>query len=445
MAQALTAQMTLTQKIIAKACGRDKVTPGEIVTVSVDLLMGQDASGPRKWGPRLKELDCKLWDPDKVVVVSDHYVPAVDTQSAEILAISRQFAREYGVKKFFDMQGISHAIMPERGLLAPGMFVAGGDSHTPTAGAFGCYAAGFGATDTTAIAITGETWTTVPETIKVQIDGELAQHVTAKDIMLWLCRELGMENSFKSVEFTGSTVAAMSMSERLVLSNMAAELGAEAGIIGVDEVTIEALKKTGGQWEGSEQWVADEGATYLKTVTLDVNQLGPQVAAPHAPENTKCAKEFAGVAVDQCYIGACVGAKLEDLQMAASVLRGRKVSSNTRLLIAPATVRVTEKAAADGTLAALTAAGAILLPSGCGACAGMGAGIVAKGEVCISTTNRNFQGRMGHKDASVYLASPYTVAASAITGLITDPDELQAPPLAHSHQTHARSPEGARA
>ncbi|MEP1420499.1 MAG: 3-isopropylmalate dehydratase large subunit [Erythrobacter sp.] len=416
--------MTLTQKIIAKACGRENVMPGELVTVSVDLLMGQDASGPRKWGPRLKEFNAKLWDPDKVVVVSDHYVPAVDAQSAEILATSRQFAREYGVKNFFDMQGISHAIMPERGLLRPGMFVAGGDSHTPTAGAFGCYAAGFGATDTTAIAITGETWTTVPETIKVQIDGELGEHVTAKDVMLWLCREMGMENSFKSVEFCGSTVASMSMSERLVLSNMAAELGAEAGIIGVDAVTIQALKDTGGDWHGAEQWVADEGATYVKTIKLDASQLVPQVAAPHAPENTKLAKEFAQVAVDQCYIGACVGAKLEDLQMAATILKGRKVSPTTRLLVAPATVRVTEKAAADGTLAALTGAGAILLPSGCGACAGMGAGIVAQGEVCISTTNRNFQGRMGHKDASVYLASPYTVAASAITGRITDPDEL---------------------
>lgn len=416
---------TLTQKIIARACGRTTVMPGEIVTVAVDLLMGQDASGPRRWRPRLEELNAKLWDPSKVVVVSDHYVPAVDAQSAEILNISRRFARDYGVKNFFDMQGISHAIMPERGLLRPGMFVAGGDSHTPTAGAFGCYAAGFGATDTTAIAITGETWTTVPETIKVQIDGELGPEVTAKDVMLWLCREMGMENSFKSVEFMGSAVSAMSMSERLVMSNMAAELGAEAGIIGVDKVTIEAIEAAGGDAEGAEQWVADDDAEYVQTVTLDVTNLAPQVAAPHAPENSGDVGDYDSVKVDQCYIGACVGAKLEDLQMAASVLRGRRVSPETRLLVAPATVRVTEKAAADGTLATLTAAGAILLPSGCGACAGMGAGIIAEGEVCLSTTNRNFQGRMGHKDASVYLASPYTVAAAAVTGRITDPRELR--------------------
>ena len=412
---------TLTQKIIARACGRETVTPGEIVTVSVDLLMGQDASGPRRWRPRLEELGAKLWDADKVVVVSDHFVPAVDAQSAEILNISRKFARDYGVKNFFDMQGISHAIMPERGLLRPGMFVAGGDSHSPTAGAYACYAAGFGATDTTAIAVTGETWTTVPETILIQIDGVLGEHATAKDVMLWLCREMGMENSFKSVEFTGSAVAAMSMSERLVLSNMAAELGAEAGIIGVDAVTIAALNASGGDATGAQQWVADADAHYCQTVTLDASTLGPQVAAPHAPENTDEVGAFSEVAIDQCYIGACVGAKLEDLQMAASILRGRKVSPTTRLLVAPATVRTTEQAAADGTLAALTAAGAILLPTGCGACAGMGAGIIAEGEVCLSTTNRNFQGRMGHKDAFVYLASPYTVAASAITGRITDP------------------------
>lgn len=412
---------TLAQKIIARAAGVDSVKPGEIVTVAVDLLMGQDASGPRRWGPRLKELGVKLWDPSKVVVVSDHFVPAVDAASAEILAISRAFAKEYEVENFFDMQGISHALLPERGLLRPGMFVAGGDSHTPMAGAFGCYAAGFGATDTTAIAVTGETWTTVPETIKVQIDGTLPPQVTAKDIMLRLCREMGMENSFKAIEFTGTTVAGLSMSERLVLSNMAAELGAETGMVGVDDVTIAALKAAGGDFEGAEAWVADYDAEYCQTVMLDASTLGPQIAAPHAPANTDDIGRFSEVAIDQCYIGACVGAKLEDLHMAASVLRGRRVSPNTRLLVAPATVRVTEQAAADGTLATLTAAGAILLPSGCGACAGMGAGIITQGEVCLSTTNRNFQGRMGHKGAFVYLGSPYTVAASAITGRITDP------------------------
>lgn len=419
-------RQTLTHKILARACGRPAVTPGDIVTVSVDLLMGQDSSGPRRWRPRLEELNAKLWDPSKVVVVSDHYVPAVDVQSAEILQIARRFARDYGVEHFFDMQGISHAILPERGLLRPGMFVAGGDSHTPTAGALGCYAAGFGATDTTAIAVTGETWITVPDVIKVQLNGSLAPFVTAKDIMLKLCRMMGMDNNFSAVEYVGPAVSSMSMSERMVLSNMAAELGAEAGIIGVDAVTISALNAAGADCPDAESWVADPDADYLRTVVLDTTTLGPQVAAPHAPENTKDVDRYSQIKVDQCYIGACVGAKLEDLRMAASILRGRKVASGTRLLVAPATVRTTEAAAADGTLAALTAAGAILLPTGCGACAGMGAGMVAEGEVCISTTNRNFQGRMGHKDSAVYLASPYTVAASAITGRITDPAQFGA-------------------
>ena len=417
---------TLTHKILAQACGKETVSPGENVTVNVDLLMGQDASGPRRWGPRLKALNAKLWDPSKVVVVSDHFVPAVDAASAEILQTSRKFVREHGVKHFFDMEGISHAIMPERGLLRPGMFVAGGDSHTPTAGAYGCYAAGFGATDTTAIAVTGQTWMTIPEVIKVQLDGTLGTQVTAKDVMLWLCRHMGMENSFKAIEFAGPAIANMSMSERLVLSNMAAELGAETGIIGADEVTIAAIEAAGGDSEGAASWTADPDAEYFDTVVLDVSALTPQVAAPHAPENTDKVRAFADVAVDQCYIGACVGAKLQDLHMAASVLKGHCVANGTRLMIAPATKRVTEEAAADGTLAVLTRAGAILLPTGCGACAGMGAGILAEGEVCISTTNRNFQGRMGHKEAGVYLASPYTVAASAIAGRIADPRQLDA-------------------
>ncbi len=417
---------TLTHKILARACGKETVSPGENVTVTVDLLMGQDASGPRRWGPRLQALNATLWDPSKVVVVSDHFVPAVDAASAEILQTSRKFVREHGIKHFFDMEGISHAIMPERGLLRPGMFVAGGDSHTPTAGAYGCYAAGFGATDTTAIAVTGQTWMTIPEVIKVQLDGTLGKQMTAKDVMLWLCRHMGMENSFKAIEFVGPAIADMSMSERLVLSNMAAELGAETGIIGADEVTIAAIEAASGDSEGAELWTADPDAEYIDTVVLDVSALTPQVAAPHAPENTDKVGAFADVTVDQCYIGACVGAKLQDLHMAASVLRGHRVADGTRLMVAPATKRVTEEAAADGTLAVLTQAGAILLPTGCGACAGMGAGILAEGEVCISTTNRNFQGRMGHKDAGVYLASPYTVAASAIAGRIADPRELNA-------------------
>jgi len=413
---------TLAEKILARAAGRDDVRPGEIVTVQVDLAMAHDSSGPRRWRPRLEELGVGLWDPDKVVIVSDHYVPAVDAESAGILKLTRDFVRDYGVKHFYDMRGICHAILPERGHLRPGLFVAGGDSHTPMAGAFACYAAGFGATDMTAIAATGETWTTAPETIRVELEGAFQDGVAAKDVMLMLCRELGMDNAFRAVEYAGSAVAAMSMQERMVLSNMATELGAEAGLIEADETTLAHIRAHGGE-VGPEPlaWRADPGAAYWKRAAFDVSALEPQVAAPHSPANAAPISEIGPVPLDQCYIGACVGAKLEDLRMAARALKGRRVAASTRLLIAPATTQTTEQAAKEGLLSILTEAGAVLMPSGCGACAGMGAGLLAEGERCLSSTNRNFKGRMGHAGAEVYLGSPYTVAASAAAGHITDP------------------------
>jgi 3-isopropylmalate/(R)-2-methylmalate dehydratase large subunit len=416
---------TLAQKIIAKACGKSTVLPGEIVTVQVDLAMAHDSSGPRRWRPKLEELDAPLWDPEKVVIVSDHYVPAVDAASAAILQETREFVKDYGVGHFFDMRGICHAVLPENGLVKPGMFIAGGDSHTPTAGAFGAYAAGFGATDMIGIAVTGETWVSVPETILVKLDGHFADGVVAKDLMLRLCRDLGMDNSFKVVEYTGDAVHALSMSERMVLSNMAAELGAETGLIAPDATTLEHIRAHGGEvTDEALSWQGDADAEYEKTYELNVSQMVPQIAAPHSPANTSDVTDIGPVHIDQCYIGACVGAKLEDLQMAARVLKGRKVATSTRLLIAPATTHVTALASADGTLQALTEAGAIIMPSGCGACAGMGAGLLSRGETCLSSTNRNFKGRMGHAEANVYLGSPYSVAAAAVAGEIIDPREL---------------------
>jgi 3-isopropylmalate/(R)-2-methylmalate dehydratase large subunit len=413
---------TLAQKLLARASGLAFVSPGEIVTVKVDLAMAHDSSGPRRWKPHLEKLGAKLWDPSKIVIVSDHYVPAVDSDSAAILKLTRDFARDHEVANFFDMQGICHTILPENGLLRPGMFLAGGDSHTPHAGAFGCYAAGFGATDMIGIVVTGETWTIVPDTIRIDIEGALGTGVSAKDIMLFLCRELGMDNAFKAIEYGGSCVAAMCMAERMVLSNMAAELGGEAGLIAPDEITLAHIKGHGGDaGQNPLQWQADRDAAYERRIFIDATNLSPYVAAPHSPANSAPVHVYAGVKIDQAYIGACVGAKIEDLQMAARVLRGGRIAKGTRLLVAPSSSKTTAEAAADGTLSILLAAGATLLPSGCGACAGMGAGLLADGENCISTTNRNFKGRMGNAGANVYLASPYTVAASALTGTITDP------------------------
>ena len=418
---------TLVEKVLARASGTSALSPGDLVTARVDLAFAHDSSGPRRWAPMLKELGVGLWDPAKVVIVSDHYVPAVDSESAAILSLTRAFAREHGVSNFFDMEGICHTILPERGLVRPGMFIAGGDSHTPMAGAFGAYAAGFGATDMAAIVATGETWLSVPGTIRVEFAGSFAVGVVAKDLMLLLCRELGMDNAFMAVEFVGTAVRAMTMSSRMVLSNMAAELGAETGIVEPDARTLAFLAEHGadvGDPAAALAWASDADARYVARHSFDASTLTPQIAAPHSPANSAAVSEFVGVRIDQAYIGACVGAKLEDLQMAAAILRGRRVAPHVRLLVAPATQRTTEAAAKDGTLAVLLESGAILMPSGCGACAGMGAGVLANGEVCMSSTNRNFKGRMGHAGAAVYLGSPYSVAAAAVMGSICDPRDL---------------------
>jgi 3-isopropylmalate/(R)-2-methylmalate dehydratase large subunit len=395
--------------------------------VRVDLAFAHDSSGPRRWKPVLDELGVGLWDPAKVVIASDHYVPAVDAESAAILKLTRDFARDHGVTRFMDMKGIAHTLLPQHGMLRPGMFVAGGDSHSCHGGAFGCYISGFGAADMAAIVATGETWINVPYDDLIVWNGQLGPGVTSKDIMLFLCRRLGMDNAFRAAEFAGATVAAMPMDERMVLSNMSAELGYDAGVIAPDATTIDHIRGHGGD-PGPDPmaWRSDPDAAFDRVFTFDAAVLAPQAAAPHSPDNSDNASRARGVRIDQAYIGACVGAKLEDLRMVAAILRGRSVAPGVRLLVAPASSAITAQAAREGVLDALLDAGAVLLPSGCGACAGMGAGVLAAGEVCISTTNRNFKGRMGHEDAHVWLASPFTVAASAVAGEITDPRDMLA-------------------
>lgn len=418
---------TISEKIIARASGRDTVAPGDILTCQVDLCLLHDSGGPRRIWPRLKELGVGVWDPDKIVLASDHFTPAVDSEAAAILKLTRDFAKEFGIRHFFDMQGIAHVLLAEEGLLEPGMFAVGGDSHSCMGGAFGCLMMGFGAVEMTSVAVTGEIWVQVPETRRINWTGQFGQGVTAKDIMLLLSRELGTDNAFCVLEFGGDTVTRMSMAERSVLCNMAAELGAETGIVPADELTLSALRAAGHTpADDALSWCTDVGADYLAVHQFDADRLVPQVAAPHSPGNSAAVTEHAGTTIDQAYIGACVGAKLEDLRMVAEVLRGRQVARGARLLVAPASQRAYREAAADGTLATISAAGAYLLPTGCGACAALGAGILAEDEVCISSTNRNFQGRMGANSAQVYLGSPYTVAASAVTGRITDPREFLA-------------------
>jgi 3-isopropylmalate/(R)-2-methylmalate dehydratase large subunit len=423
----MTMPMTLAEKIIARAAGRNSVCAGEIVTCKVDLAMVHDSSGPRRVGPMLERLGVKPWDPSRIVVVSDHYVPAIDAESAAILDLTRKWVKREGVAAFYDMQGICHVVLPERGHLRPGLFAVGGDSHSPTAGAFGCFMFGIGATEMAGVMATGEIWVKVPETHLVRWRGTLAHGVVAKDMMLKLCREMKLGTiRYGVAQYAGEAIAALPMDERMVLTNMAAELGAQTGLIEPDAVTVATLKAMGIDAADALDWRGDRNARFAKIWELDASALPPQVAAPHTPENSAPAEEHRGVALDQCYIGACTGAKLSDLHMAAEILRGRKVASSTRLLVAPASTRITARAAADGTLATLTETGAILLPSGCGACAGLGAGLLAEKEVCLSSTARNFKGRMGAHSALVYLGSPYTVAASAVTGTITDPRVLLA-------------------
>lgn len=414
---------TIVEKIIARACGRAIVRPGEIVTTKVDFAYAHDSSGPRRWTPMLEAMGAGVWDPAKVAVVNDHYVPGADVETAGFLKMTRDFARDHGVA-LFDMVGISHLVLAEAGRIRPGAFVAGGDSHTPMGGAFGAYAAGYGATDMAAILATGETWLFVPATVRILWSGRLSPGVTPKDMMLFLAREAGQDNAFKAVEFGGDTVAAMTMYERMVLCNMAAELGAETGMVAPDATTFAYLAATGRPQKDEAAALAlrsDAGAEFERTYSFAAQDLQPQLAVPDSPGTGGAIADYAGVRIDQAYIGACMGAKIDDLRMAARVLKGRRVHDRARLLVAPASTETLRTAEREGVLATLLQAGALLMPSGCGACAGYGGGVLAAGEVCISSTNRNFKGRMGHPNSQVYLGSPYAVAAAAVAGEIADP------------------------
>jgi 3-isopropylmalate/(R)-2-methylmalate dehydratase large subunit len=419
--------MTLTEKIIARAASLAHVRPGQIVTGSVDLAMMHDSGGPRRVDSKLRELGAQIWDVDKVVVVSDHYVPAVDADSAQILQFTRGWVAERGIPHFYDMRGICHVVIAEGGHVRPGMFAAGGDSHSPTGGAWGAFMVGIGATEMAGVLVTGSLWVRVPQTLRVSLHGAFAPFCASKDVLLHLCATLGLNNDYRVIEFAGSAMPAISMQERMTLCNMTAELGAKTGIIAPDARTVAALQAAGVRDTiDIARWQGDPHAAIEREVVVDLSALEPFVAAPHSPANAAPVHNTRGTRIDQAYIGACTGAKIEDLRMAASVLMGRKISPRVRLLIAPASSATTAQAASEGTLSKLLDAGAVLLPSGCGACAGLGAGVLASAEVCIASTARNFKGRMGASDAQVYLASPYTVAASALAGHIIDPREVGA-------------------
>ncbi len=417
--------MTLAEKLVARACGRERVVPGEVVTCRVDLAMVHDSSGPRRLAPKLDTIGAPVWDPARVVIITDHFVAESDARSEEIARVTRAWAVANGIGNLYEAQGICHVVLPERGHLRPGLFVVGGDSHSTTGGAFGCFVIGIGATEMAGVMATGEIWVKVPGTLQVRLDGELGAGVAAKDIMLLLCRRIGVNGAnYRVVEFAGPGVATLPMPERMVLTNMAAELGAKTGLIAPDARTLRALRECGVVLDSVAPWRGDHAARYEQVIDIDAGKIAPQVAAPHSPENAAPVGEHAGTAIQQAYIGACTGAKLADLRMAARILAGRRVAAGVRLYVAPASVREAAVAAREGLTPALEDAGAQMLPSACGACIGRGPGVLAAGEVGIATTARNFRGRMGHPSSATYLASPYTVAASAVTGCIADPREF---------------------
>ncbi|MSP96781.1 MAG: homoaconitate hydratase family protein [Betaproteobacteria bacterium] len=413
---------TLAEKIIAHAAGRASVAPDEIVTCRVDLVMMHDLQGPRRVGPMLEKLGASIWDTDRVVVVSDHNAPAIDADTAGILDLTRKWCQAYGIKHFYDMQGISHILLPERGHLRPGMFVVGGDSHSPTGGAVGAFVMGAGSTEVCGVLVTGEVWVRVPQSIRIDWRGRLRHGVTSKDMVLKLCATVPMEAfDYRFIEHRGDAIRALPMGERLTLCNMSPELGAKTSVIAPDGITVQYLASVGVQVDDADRWQSDPNARYERSLDFDAAVLEPQIAAPSSPANSADVNDYSNVDIHQAYIGACTGAKLSDLQQAAEVMRGRRVAAGVRFLIAPASQQTTVAAARDGTLATLTEAGAILLPTGCGACAGMGAGTLAPGEVCISSTARNYKGRMGDYTSEVYLGSAYSVAAAAVAGRIADP------------------------
>ncbi|MGO1765797.1 MAG: 3-isopropylmalate dehydratase large subunit [Advenella sp.] len=406
---------------MARASHRPEVAVVVIVSCAVDLAMFHDSSGPRRLKPMLEKLGAKIWDKSKVVLVMDHYVPEEDDDSRRILKIARDWAFDQQLPNVYDSIGICHVVLPQKGHLRPGMFCVGGDSHSPTGGAFGAYMFGIGSTEMLGVVVTGEIWVRTPSTVAMDWSGRLSVGVTAKDMMLHMIGQFGTNGAnYGAVEFTGAAVSALSMQERMTLSNMSAELGAQVGLIAPDQTTVDYLASVGvDEPIDLDYWRTDDNAQ-REIRSFDADSLSPMVAAPHSPDNVHSVDEMHGTPVQVAYIGACTGAKLDDLRAAACVLKGQRVDSGVRLMVAPATLRDQQDAQDEGIMDILIDAGAQVFATSCGACSGYGNALKGATNV-ISSTARNFKGRMGSAETQVYLASPYTVAASALAGRIADP------------------------
>jgi 3-isopropylmalate/(R)-2-methylmalate dehydratase large subunit len=409
--------MNITEKILAKASRKPAVHPGEIIDANVDIIMVHDLTGPLAVEAFKKIGVQKVWDNKKVVVILDHQVPAESVKAAD------QTLTFYDVGR----GGICHQVMPEKGHVTPGAVIVGADSHTCTYGAFGAFATGIGSTEAAAVFATGKIWVKVPPAIKVNVEGKFQKFTTPKDLILSIIGKMGVDGAiYKSAEFTGPTIKNMSIAGRMTLCNMAVEMGAKNGIIAPDETTRKFLESRVKTMPDFKALQSDADAVYERTVEFDVSNMEPQVACPSSVDNVKPVSEVGDVAVEQAFIGSCTNGRIEDLRLATQVLKGKRVKDGVRAIVIPASQEVYRQAMQEGLLEVFTDAGAIVCGSACGPCLGGHIGLLAAGESCVSTSNRNFIGRMGSTQANVYLASPATVAASAVTGKITDPNTLEA-------------------
>ncbi|MEM1586441.1 MAG: homoaconitase large subunit [Candidatus Bathyarchaeia archaeon] len=414
--------MTISEKILAHASGLDYVKPGDIVDAKVDMAMANDITGPLAI-KMFKRIGLeRVWDNQRIVLVLDHQVPADSIKSAELHKIMREFAREQNIELLYDVGdgGVCHQIMVERGHVKPGDLIVGADSHTCTYGALGAFATGIGSTEMAAVFATGKIWLRVPQTIKINVIGRFQEFVTPKDLILHIIGKVGADGAiYRAIEFTGPSIREMSVSGRLTLCNMAVEMGAKNGIVEPDEKTIKYVKdKTSGPFK---IFRSDPDAKYERVMEFNIDSLEPMVACPHSVDNVKPIKDVEGTEINQAFLGSCTNGRLEDLESAARILKGRRVKRGVRMIVTPASTQVYFEALNRGLIEIFIKAGACVSNPTCGACFGGNMGLLAPGEVCISSSNRNFVGRMGSPEAMIYLASPATVAASAVEGKITDP------------------------
>ena len=413
--------MTMAEKILAKASGNKESEAGEIIMANIDVAMTHDLTGPLSVESFEKIGLKEVWDPEKIVIVFDHQVPADSIDAANNHMIMRKFVKEQGINNFYDVrEGVCHQVLPEKGHVVPGEVVVGTDSHTCTHGALGAFATGIGSTDMAMVFATGKLWFKVPETIKFEITGKLQENVFAKDVVLDIIGKIGADGAtYKACEFGGETTRNMSISDRMVLCNMAIEMGGKTGLVEPDQKTINYLK--GRSTKPYEIMKTDSDAKSLETMYVDVNELEPQIACPHNVDNVKPVSEVEGTHIDQVFLGSCTNGRLSDLRTAAKIMKGKDVSKDIRMLVIPASREVYTKAMDEGLLRTFIDSGALVCNPCCGPCLGGHIGLVGPGEVSLSTSNRNFKGRQGSPDAEVYLSSAAVAAASALTGKITDP------------------------